>query len=116
MRPVCVSCGKEMNCVLNGTVVYHPYEHARPDEKAQEVVNGVTIVNTDVLIEGGWKDGDIDFLVKGDKYECPKCGQQIVTGFGGKIVDYHEVPQEKMQEWVMLAKTQGRAVKIMRKE
>lgn len=115
MRPVCVSCGKEMTCVKNGTVVWHPYEHARPHEKAQEVVNGVTIINTDVLIEGGWQDGDIDFMVNGDMYECGKCGHQIVTGFGRKIVDY-EMPQEKLQESVMYAKTQGRAVKIMRKE
>ena len=103
-----------MTCVKNGTIVYHPYEHARPNEKAQEVVNGVTIVNTDVLIEGGWNDGDIDFYVNGDMYECLECHHKIVTGFGKRIADY-DIPQEKMQELIMLAKSQSRAVKILRK-
>ena len=85
MQPVCVSCGREMTCVRNGQVVYHPFEHARPDEKAQEVIDNLAIVDTDVLFEGTWKDGDIDFIVKGDRYQCPSCGIEIVTGFGVQI-------------------------------
>jgi len=82
MQPVCVSCGREMTCVRNGQTVYHPFEHARPDEEAQEVIGNLVTVNTDVLFEGTWKDGDIDFIVSGDKYQCPSCGIEIVVGFG----------------------------------
>jgi len=69
MRPVCVKCGKEMIPIHNGTIVYHPYEHATPNTPAQEQTEeGLVIVNTDVLIEGSWKEGDIDFAVQGDMY------------------------------------------------
>lgn len=114
MHPVCVKCGREMKPVLNGVVVYHPYEHAKPQEKAQEKIGNLTVVNTDVLIEGGWKDGDIDFLVLGDKYQCERCGNEIVTGFGGLMIDY-EVKQEWLQKTVFNAKQSGYAIQILRK-
>jgi hypothetical protein len=104
-----------MVCVQNGTVVYHPYEHATPETPAQRNVGGVVIVNTDVLIEGGWQEGDIDFAVLGDTYECPKCKARIVTGFGKPMINY-EVPQEFLQKTVKKAVEKGYAVKILRKE
>jgi hypothetical protein len=115
MNPICVECGKEMFCCQNGTVVYHPYEHAKPNEVAQEKVGNVTIVNTDVLIEGRWQEGDIDFAVQGDTYECPYCHAKIVTGFGERMIDY-QVKQEFLQKIVKKAIERGYAVKILRKE
>jgi hypothetical protein len=114
MRPVCVKCGKEMIPIHNGTIVYHPYEHEY-FKPAQEQVGNVTVVNTDVLIEGSWKEGDIDFAVLGDTYECPKCKAQIVTGFGERMIDY-QVKQEFLQKLVKKAIEGGYAVKILRKE
>ena len=103
-----------MICVENGTVVYHPYEHAEPGQPAQEKIGNLTVVNTDVLIEGSWKEGDIDFLANGDTYECPECGIRIVTGFGGKLID-HIVSQEWLQKAVKKAVEEGYAVAIHRK-
>ena len=115
MRPVCVKCGKEMIPIRNGTIVYHPYEHATPDTPAQEQIGNVTVVNTDVLIEGGWQEGDIDFAVQGDTYECPECKARIVTGFGERMIDY-QVKQEFLQKIVKKALEGGYVVKILRKE
>ncbi len=115
MNPVCVECGKEMFCCKNETVVYHPYEHAKPDTPAQRKVGNLTIINTDVLIEGSWQEGDIDFAVLGDMYECPKCHKRIVTDFGKPMIDY-QVDQEFLQKIVKKAIEEGRAVKILRKE
>lgn len=103
-----------MECVLNGVIVYHPYEHAKPYEKAQETIGDVTVVNTDVLIEGSWKDGDIDFVVPGDKYLCKNCGAEIVIGFGEKTVDY-QAEQDWLQKVVFDAKQGGYAIRILRK-
>ena len=115
MRPVCVKCGKEMIPIKNGTVVYHPYEHAEPNTPAQEKVGNVIFVNTDVLIEGGWQEGDIDFAVEGDAYECPSCKVRIVTGFGELMVDY-QVSQDFLKKKVTRAIREGYAVKILRKK
>ena len=115
MNPVCARCGKEMVCVKNETVVYHPYEHAEPSTPAQKKVGDVVVVNTDVLIEGGWQEGDIDFAVLGDTYECPECKARIVTGFGQPMIDY-QVPQEYLQKLVKKAVEKGYVVKILRKK
>jgi len=85
MRPVCVKCGKEMECALNGVLVVHPFEHPEPGP-VQETVGDITMVNMDRLMEGSWKDGDLDFIAYGDKYRCESCGSEIVTGFGGEIM------------------------------
>lgn len=103
-----------MKCQVNGVLVYHPYEHVNPDAKLQETVGETTFVNTDVLIEDSWKDGDIDFIVAGDLYVCPSCGRRVITGFGEKMVD-HKTPQKHLQEMVQNAKQRGYAVKILRK-
>lgn len=113
MRPVCVKCGCEMIPIHNGTVVYHPYEHADPNTPAQEKIGDLTVVNTDVLIEGSWKEGDIDFAVQGDTYECPKCKTKIVTGFGGKLIDHRE-PQDFLQRLVKEAEAGNYAIKLTR--
>jgi len=115
MRPVCVKCGKEMIPIHNGTIVYHPFEHATPNTPAQEKVGNVTIVHTEVLIEGSWKEGDIDFAVEGDTYECPQCKARIVIGFGELMID-GQVSQDKLKKKVAKAIVGGYAVKILRKE
>jgi len=68
-----------MNCAKNGIVVYHLLEHATPGPVQQKVGNFV-VVNTDRLSEGSWKEGDIDFVALGDRYECNKCGFSVVVG------------------------------------
>ena len=102
IRPVCVKCGREMVCALNGVLVVHPFEHPEPGP-IQETVGGVSIVNTDRLIEGSWKDGDIDFIAYGDKYRCPFCGSGVVTGFGGEIMK----PQKTLKRMIAANKKAG---------
>lgn len=115
MRPVCVKCEQEMIPIHNGTIVYHPYEHAEPNTPAQEQVGNVTVVNADILIEGSWAEGDIDFAVQGDTYKCPSCKTKIVTGFGEQMIDY-QVSQEFLRKLISEAIDGGYAVKILRKE
>jgi len=79
LRPICVNCGREMSCAKNGIVVYHLLEHATPGPVQQEVGNFV-VVDTDRLFEGSWKEGDIDFVALGDRYQCKKCGFSVVVG------------------------------------
>ena len=67
VQPVCPKDGREMQCIKNGVVCFHLYAHAKPGAVAQEIVNGVNVINTDVLIEGGWEDGDVDFVQIGDR-------------------------------------------------
>lgn len=92
-----------MKILTNGTVCFHLYEHVKPTEKArEEMPDGTVVINTDVLIEGGWQDGDIDYAVVGDAWYCPKCKRKIVTGFGKRLIDY-EFPQEHLQKLVKQA-------------
>lgn len=117
VRPVCVKCGTEMECVKNGVLVYHPFEHATPGP-VEETGGDVAIVHTDRMIEGSWKDGDIDAVAYGDKYGCPKCGLEIVTGFGGTIVAgpfEGQQSQKQLNKMVADAKKEGIAVEIRRK-
>jgi len=108
MRPVCVKCGMEMTCAENGVLVYHPLEHATPGP-AQERVGGISVVNVDRLIEGSWKDGDIDFVIYGDKYRCPGCGNEVVVDFGGTIM----TSQDHMKR--LIKKGGGTVIEIRRK-
>lgn len=57
MRPICVKCQREMECVKNEFPVY---------EKG-------------VLSRGGYPPVTVWC---GDLFECPDCRTQIVTGFG----------------------------------
>jgi len=116
VTPVCVKCGREMRPERNGVIVYHPMEHAT-EEPVQEKIGGFTVVDTDRLIEGSWKEGDIDFVVCGDKYKCPNCGVEIVTGFGGLMMAtaFSEFTQAKLKRIVNKAKKLGIAIEIRRK-
>ena len=114
MRPICVTCQKEMKCVKNGQVVYHPYEHITPDEKAQETIANITIINTDVLIEGSWKNGDIDFVIIGDRYQCPNCLHEIVASFGEPMVDKY-YNQDTLKKFIEHRINAIKPIKLLRK-
>jgi len=97
-----------MRCERNGVVVYHPYE--RPDEEPiSEVKNGINIINVDRMMD--IDTSNIDFIVRGDRYRCPKCGCEIVCGFGQRMLDY-EVPQEELKRMILNA---PEAIEILRK-
>ena len=76
MRPVCIKCGLEMFPACNEVAVWHPIEPItlNPDSKAID---------------------DIDFVVSGDRWECPKCHASIVTGFGNI-----QTGNDRTQEWL----------------
>ena len=74
MRPICAKCKVEMECVRNEVAVWHPYEP-------------INILSEEA----------IDFVVIGDKYECPKCGASIVTGFG-KMLTAADHDQEYLRK------------------
>ena len=114
MRPICVACQKEMKCVKNGQVVYHPYEHITPDEKAQETIANVTIINTDVLIEGSWKNGDIDFVIIGDRYQCPNCLHEIIAGFGEPMTNQY-YNQDTLKKFIERRTNSIEPIKLLRK-
>jgi hypothetical protein len=88
MRPVCVECKREMKCEKNGVEVIHYMEHPEPDAPAYEDRDNVRIVNVDVLLEGQWEEGEIDWVKQGDKYKCPVCNKEIITGFGGALENW----------------------------
>ena len=98
MRPVCVKCGREMQCEKNGIVVYHPYEQPSSGP-VQEKVGNITIINTDRLMANSIDITKIDFVVRGDKYKCPICGYEVVVGFGQQMIDY-QWPQEALKKMV----------------
>ena len=52
-RPICAKCKKEMPCVEN-----------------------------EVMVKDKAIDGFPSTYWYGDRYECPGCGAQIITGFG----------------------------------
>ena len=64
MIPVCVKCGLEMFPACNEVAVWHPIEPVADEE-------------------------EIDFVVLGDRWECPKCHASIVTGFGDLLTTDH---------------------------
>jgi len=98
-----------MRCERNGVIVYHPYEQPTPGP-VQEKKGNLTIINTDRLI-APVDTTRIDFIAMGDKYKCPKCGYEIVTGFGQMMVDY-TYPQEMLKKLVTNA---PEAIEILRK-
>jgi len=51
MRPVCVKCGREMNCEKNGVVVYHPYEQPDPGPIQEKLKKNLTIIHTDRMMD-----------------------------------------------------------------
>ncbi len=96
MRPVCVPCGIEMIPEQNGVLVYHPYE--KPDlAPLIEQRNGITTINLDQLTE--INESNIDFIVSGDLYRCPKCNYKIVTEYGQIVLDCGG-SQEEMKRMV----------------
>ena len=74
MRPICAKCNVEMECVRNEVAVWHPCEPVN--------ING---------------DDVIDFVVIGDRYECPKCNASIVIGFG-KMLTAADHDQEHLRK------------------
>lgn len=107
MRPVCVKCGIEMKPIRNGVVVYHPYEQPELGPIQEEIqhpqLGKVQVINTDRMISPDHFAGRIDFVASGDKYQCPNCGVEIITGFGKPMVDY-DYPQEFLRQMVSRAK------------
>jgi len=90
IAPVCVKCGKEMQCIKNGTVVWHPMEP---------------------LQQGGDLLSDIDFIIIGDMYRCEMCGCQIVKGFPNHEVTQLDLEPEELRRIVEQAE---RKVMILR--
>jgi len=109
MRPVCVKCGREMNCEKNGVVVYHPYEQPDPGPIQEKLKKNLTIIHTDRMMD--IDPTRIDFIVRGDKYKCPDCGYEVVLDFGRMMIDY-QVPQEQLKKMVTNA---SEVVEIRRK-
>ena len=78
-RAICTKCKIEMNCARNDVAVWHPIEGKYAHEMMKDAIEGE----------------QIDFVIIGDRYECPKCHASIVTGFGDmQISDY------RTQEWL----------------
>ena len=59
-RPVCAKCHIEMSCARNDSPVVH-------------YMNNI-------------QSNGIDYVQYGDRYICKKCGADIVTGFGNKML------------------------------
>ncbi len=97
MRPVCIPCGVEMVADYNGCLVYHPYEKPDPGPVVEQR-NGVSIINTDRLME--INESDIDFIVSGDVFACPKCNHKIVARYGRRTIDYVDASQEELKRRV----------------
>jgi len=76
MRPVCVSCGVEMT---------HP-------------ISGVVLVKYD--------DEEPKYIFLADLKVCPKCGYEILDGFGRRI-DYYP-NKEKVESIIENAESRGR--------
>ena len=83
MRPICAFCKIEIECVMNEVAVWHPME---------PVIKGL--------------ETEIDFVVIGDRYKCPKCSANIVTGFGKMLIatdheqDYLRKVRDSMEEQI----------------
>ena len=90
IAPVCVKCGLEMDCIKNGTIVWHPME---PVELHEDLKS------------------NIDFVIPGDMYECRKCGCQIVKGFPSRESTQLDFKPEELREIVEQAE---REVMILR--
>jgi hypothetical protein len=115
MRPVCVSCKVEMVAIKNGVPLIHFMEHPDPATPAYEDHDKVRIVNVDVLLEGSWKDGAIDWVCMSDKYQCPECKNEILTGYGKLQFGYEFKDQKKMETYLHEQSVQGKAV-VLKKQ
>lgn len=91
LNPVCVRCGREMTCEKNGVLVVHYFEHA----DLGPIKEG-NVIYIDRLMEGSWKDGDIDFIAEGDKWTCLGCGSSVVMRFG-EIMSAANFSQEQLK-------------------
>ena len=102
-----------MTPVQNGHLVVHYYE--RPSGAPVQTIGGTTIINVDYAIsEDHFDCGRVDFIVRGDLYRCPKCGHEIITGFGKPLVDY-DFPQEHLKEEAEYYKAHNRATVLKRR-
>jgi len=111
MRPVCVKCGREMQCEKNGVVVYHPYERPDPGPTVTKTKK-MAMIHLDRLLVDSIDTTKVDFVVRGDKYRCPVCGFEVVTGFGGQMVD-GQWPQEQLKN--MISSPGVEAIEILRR-
>ena len=95
MRPICAKCKIEMECARNDVAVWHPIEGKYAHEMVKDAIEGE----------------QIDFVVLGDRYECPKCGANIVTGFGGMLIatnydqKYLKEVRDGMEEKIRITRT-----------
>lgn len=71
IAPICCECGKEMVCIKNDTLVYHPTQKADGTEWSEKEYRKIDV---------------IDAIWHGDMYECPGCKKKIVAGFGHTIL------------------------------
>ena len=79
MRPICVKCKIEMEPKRNDVAVWHPIEGKYAHEMMRDATEGEKI----------------DFVIIGDRYECPKCKAGVVMEFSGmQTADY------QTQEWL----------------
>jgi hypothetical protein len=52
-----------------------------------------------VTVEEQLENGDPYKLFDADLYECPQCGQQVITGFGaGPIIEHWHPDYEKLRK------------------
>jgi len=84
IRPICAKCKIEMECARNDVAVWHPIEGKHAHEMMEVAIEGETI----------------DFVILGDRYECPKCGANVVTGFGRMLIgtDYDQKYLKEMRD------------------
>jgi hypothetical protein len=100
---------------VDGVYVYHPYEPPEKGEPLTVKTEHFTLVNVDVMLErGGWKVGDIDFVVSADLKECPVCHAQVCVGFGQKMM-VPQFTQRQLKDMVLQGKVEGKAFIVRRK-
>jgi DNA-directed RNA polymerase subunit RPC12/RpoP len=109
LTPICVKCGRETYCEKNGVYIVHPFEHASGFK--EKTIGNTKIINIDYLIEGSWKEGDIDFIAMGDKYKCPNCGYEIVIA-SDPIMD----SQKKLKRILKVARESGKEIIEIRRK
>lgn len=112
LTPICVQCGREMRCEKNGVYIYHPLEHTTPGP-----IQEGNIVYTDRMLEGSWKEGDIDFVTEGDKYKCPTCGHEVIVDCGHLMIasPFTGFSQRKLKGIIKKAREKTEVIEIRRK-
>lgn len=86
-RPICVKCECEL----------------RPDE------NGVGLL--DMFNPSDKPDPQPYQIWDADLYKCPKCGYEVVVGFGNNAVAHHFDPDEELERQVFRYEANSRVVK-----